>query len=238
MSTSQSQQSVEKLLLKETETYQKIFSAAEDMDGTTMRLVGGMDSWYNQIPYPLGRQTTNWRIIIFQRFSHMSALQKFHCERAIERTHCALPAPLDFSPDPSPAAIASAVPHPPPGSARPPSRISGSLARRTTGGRCQGPWLPAARRASLRPGTPAVGKAKRNLRVRQPGPGFLPAGRGPDRPLARGPGMVGLVARARASRRPEEVLPRGRGPGPTPAQVAGRSWKSQGRRGGADCGSL
>ena len=44
--------------------------------------------------------------------------------------------------------------------------------------------------------------------------------------------MVGLVARARASRRPEEVLPRGRGPGPTPAQVAGRSWKSQGRRGG------
>lgn len=44
MSTSQSQQSVEKLLLKETETYQKIFSAAEDMDGTTMRLVGGMDS--------------------------------------------------------------------------------------------------------------------------------------------------------------------------------------------------
>lgn len=44
--------------------------------------------------------------------------------------------------------------------------------------------------------------------------------------------MVGLVARARASRRPGEVLPGGRGPGPTPAQVAGRSWKSQGPRGG------
>ena len=42
------------------------------MDGTTMRLVGGVDLWYNQIPYPLGGKTTNWRIIILQRFSHMS----------------------------------------------------------------------------------------------------------------------------------------------------------------------
>lgn len=66
------------------------------------------------------------------------SLQKFHCERAIERTHCALPAPPDFSPDPSPAALASAVPHPPPGSMRPPRGSRGAWLGALPGGVVRG----------------------------------------------------------------------------------------------------
>ena len=32
--------------------------------------VGGVHSWFNQIPYLLGGWPTNWKIIISQRFSH------------------------------------------------------------------------------------------------------------------------------------------------------------------------
>ena len=32
--------------------------------------IRGAQSWWNQIPYPLGGWPTNWRIIIFKKFSH------------------------------------------------------------------------------------------------------------------------------------------------------------------------
>ena len=36
------------------------------------KMVGGVLSWYNEIPYPPGGWPTNWKIIISQRFSHRS----------------------------------------------------------------------------------------------------------------------------------------------------------------------
>ena len=36
------------------------------------KMVGSVHSWYNQTPYPMGGQPTNWKIIISQRFSHRS----------------------------------------------------------------------------------------------------------------------------------------------------------------------
>ena len=40
-------------------------------------MVGGVHSWYNKIPHPLGGWPTNWRIIILQ-FSHMSESSEPH----------------------------------------------------------------------------------------------------------------------------------------------------------------
>ena len=41
-------------------------------------MVGGVDLWYNPIPYPLGMCHTNWRIIILQKFSHRSESSELH----------------------------------------------------------------------------------------------------------------------------------------------------------------
>ena len=43
-----------------------------------MRWVGRADLWYNQIPYSPGGWPTNWRIIIWQRFSHRSESSEPH----------------------------------------------------------------------------------------------------------------------------------------------------------------
>lgn len=67
------------------------------------------------------------------------SLQKFHCERAIERTHCAPPRTPRFLARSLPSGPRLCGSPPAPRICAPPSRISGSLARRATGGRCQGP---------------------------------------------------------------------------------------------------
>ena len=78
-STPKSQLTAEQPLIKKTGTYpKKRHYTSKDIKKKPNKMVGGMHSPYNQIPYLLGGQPTNWRIIILQKFSHRSESSEPH----------------------------------------------------------------------------------------------------------------------------------------------------------------
>lgn len=161
-----------------------------------------------------------------------TSLQKFHCERAIERTHCAPPQPRISRPTPPQLPSLLRFPTRPPdlrapladlgelGSARYRGALSGALtasgAQGISPARHAGSWKDKTKSPREAVGSQVSSRGRGSRSSVRSG-----TGHGRPRPRARAP--PGATGRS---------LPRGRGPGPTPAQVAGRSWKSEGRRGG------
>ena len=63
------QKQTNKKLWRKLEPIRKDFLQLKTKKKKTMRWVEGVDLWYSQIPNSPGAWPTNWRVIIFQRFS-------------------------------------------------------------------------------------------------------------------------------------------------------------------------
>ena len=68
--------STEQPVMKKTGTYQNRSSTTKNIKNEPKR--GRENSWYNQLQYSLGGWTTNWRVVVLQRFSHRSESSEPH----------------------------------------------------------------------------------------------------------------------------------------------------------------
>ena len=68
--------STEQPVMKKTGTYQNRSSTTKNIKNEPKG--GRENSWYNQLQYSLGGWTTNWRVIVLQRFSHRSESSEPH----------------------------------------------------------------------------------------------------------------------------------------------------------------
>ena len=68
--------STEQPVMKKTGIYQNRSSTTKNIKNEPKG--GRQNSWYNQLQYPLGGWTTNWRVIVLQRFSHRSESSEPH----------------------------------------------------------------------------------------------------------------------------------------------------------------